>query len=176
MAGITIISGCPGTGKTVLAERLAERSALGVRVDTDTFYRFVAHRLDPSTPESEAQNATVVRAFLRAADSFFQDGYDVVVDGVLGPWWLELMQSELPAFEYAILHADLDDVLRRTTERARTAQFSAGPALVRTMHNQFDALAGMERRTINTSGKPPSDVLEEFINRQRAGDFDWAER
>ena len=145
---------------------------MGVRIDTDAFYHFLAHRLDPSTPESNTQNTTVVRAFLRAANAYFQDGYDVFIDGVIGPWWLELIEAELTTFRYAILHADLETVQRRTSERAKTSQVSANPTLVRTMHSQFDAIAGMAHRTINTSGKTTSDVLDEFSNRQREGDFD----
>jgi cytidylate kinase len=172
MASLTIISGCPGSGKTTLSKQLANNSSMGVRVDTDAFYHFVAHRLDPSTPESKMQNTTVVRAFLRAANTYFQDGHDVFIDGVIGPWWLELIQDELTTFEYAILHADLETVQRRTSERAKTSQVSANPTLVEIMHSQFDAIAGMARRTISTSGKIPSDVLDEFTNRQREGDFD----
>jgi len=81
------------------------------------------------------------------------------------------MQSELSVFEYAILHADLETVLKRTWARAKTSQFSANPTLVRTMHGQFDSLSGVEGRTISTTMKSASDVLDEFIERQRDGDF-----
>ena len=171
MPSVTVISGCPGSGKTTLSKHLANRAPRGVRVDTDVFYHFLAHRLDPSAPESSAQNAAVIRAFLRAAKSYVQDGYDVVVDGVVGPWWLELIQIELGDFQYAILHADLETVLQRTSKRAKTAQVSASPTLVRTMHGQFDSLSGLEERVIVTTGKTDSDVLKEFIQRQHDGDF-----
>jgi hypothetical protein len=45
---------------------------------------------------------------------------------IIGPWWLELLESELPDFRYAILHADLETVLRRTSERAKTSQAAYG--------------------------------------------------
>jgi len=110
---VTIIGGCPGTGKTTLAARLAGRSPMGVHVVTDQFYHFLTHRLDPSTPESKAQNEAVVSAFLSAARAFAEHGYEVYVDGVIGPWWIDTITGVMPACDYLILHADLDTVLDR---------------------------------------------------------------
>lgn len=171
MARITVISGCPGSGKTTLSKRLANSSAMGVRIDTDTFYGFLAHRIDPSTPEAEPQNTTVVKAFLKASASFLRDGHDVYIDGVLGPWWLELMKQELTAFQYAILHASEEAVLGRTAERAKSTQASANPALVKIMHAQFEQLSGMQQRTLITTAKTPADIYREFKTRLDQGDF-----
>lgn len=142
-----------------------------MRIETDVFYHFLPHRLDPSTVESKPQNTTVVRSFLAAALSFYEDGYDVFLDGVIGPWWLETVRKTLPTFQYAILHADLDTVLKRTIERSITAQSSASPDLVRVMHEQFDAVKGVDSRTIRTSDKTSAVVFAEFLSRQRQGDF-----
>jgi predicted kinase len=171
MTSLSIISGCPGSGKTTLAQHLANGHPDGVRIDTDAFYHFLAHRIDPSTPASKSQNTTVVRAFLRAAKTYFDDGYDVLIDGVLGPWWLDIIGAELPVFEYTILHADLKTVLQRTSHRAKTVQTSANPALVRAMHSQFDAISGMEKRTLITSGKTASEAQTEYTRKQLNGDF-----
>ena len=171
MSNLVIISGCPGSGKTTLAKQLAGRGKRGVRIDTDAFYHFLSHRLDPSTPESKDQNTTVVRAFLRSALAFNEDDYDVYVDGVIGPWWLEILQTELPEFQYAILHADLRTVMARTTERAKTHQASASPEIVKIMHSQFDAIEGQETRFIVTTGKDPEEILSEFDSRLTQGDF-----
>lgn len=125
MKPLAIISGAPGSGKTTLAQGLARRSASGVHVVTDEFYRFLAHRLDPSTPESRTQNTSVVKAFLNAARSFHEDGYDVYVDGVIGPWWLDDIVRIFPRFDYVILHADLPTMSSRAPLRSAHTQASA---------------------------------------------------
>lgn len=89
---IVIITGCPGTGKTTVAARAAEQSALArsVHMYTDDFYGFLRKgAVAPHLPESDAQNRVVVEAFLQAAARFAQGGYDVIVDGVVGSWFLE---------------------------------------------------------------------------------------
>lgn len=171
MPSITIVSGCPGSGKSTVSKMLAANRKMGVRIETDVFYHFLAHRLDPSTPESKLQNTAVVHSFLKSALSFYDDGYDVFLDGVIGPWWMEAIQETLPNFQYAILHADLKTVLGRTTQRSKTAQSSASPDLVRFMHSQFENLEGVSLRTIDTRNKPSEVVLEEFLAKQEKGDF-----
>ncbi|MEM7017284.1 MAG: AAA family ATPase [Pseudomonadota bacterium] len=171
MNKINIIGGCPGSGKTTLSAQLAERSEVGVHIVTDQFYHFLSHRLDPSTPESKSQNTSVVRAFLRTAESFAADGYQVYVDGVIGPWWLETIKAVLPRFNYAIMTADLEIVLERTRQRSLTAQASANSGLVRVMHAQFLQIQGHNNRTLDTSGKTPNVVVDEFLARQALGDF-----
>ena len=42
-------------------------------------------------PESQEQNLVVVEAFLEAAKRYAHGGYDVIVDGIIGPWFLAQM-------------------------------------------------------------------------------------
>jgi predicted kinase len=173
MSTVTIVSGSPGCGKSTLSRQLARRSGVGVHLRTDEFYRFLAHRLDPSTPESKPQNTAVLRAFLRAAQSFAQDGYDVYVDGVIGPWWLDTIEQIFPRFAYVLLRADLATVLHRTSERATADQASANSILVQTMHEQFNAVRGYDRHIIDTAGPTQDAVLAEFLEGQSRNAFDY---
>ncbi len=169
MAGVTIISGCPGSGKTTLSARLAAMHSRGVHLLTDEFYRFVAHLVDPSSPESRDQNGAIVRSFLQAARSFAEDGYDVYVDGVIGPWWLDEVRRYCPDYRYVLLHVDLDTALSRT--KARPQQPSASARVVRTMHAQFAAISGLDAWRLNTANRTPDAILAEYLQRREAGGF-----
>ena len=45
--------------------------------------------IPPHLPESNEQNLVVIEAFLEAAKRYVRGGYDVIVDGIVGPWFLE---------------------------------------------------------------------------------------
>ncbi len=171
MNNITIISGSPGSGKTMLASSLAQKSSKGVHMTTDDFYRYLSHRLDPSSPDSNLQNTYVVRSFMAAAKSFTQSGLDVYVDGVIGPWWRSEILKAVSYCNYVILTADLPSILERVAARSKSQQASASPELVREMHRQFAALDNISDRTIDTTGKSLEDVLTEFEQRSANDEF-----
>ncbi len=70
MASLTIVSGCPGTGKTTLAALLSTASPRGLHFVADVFYDFIGEVISPILPESHAQNTTVTSATARAAAAF----------------------------------------------------------------------------------------------------------
>jgi len=71
---ITIIGAPPGTGETTLARLLSAGESRGVHIESDRFFHFVAHRVDPSLPGANSQNATVVRAYVAAALEYSAGG------------------------------------------------------------------------------------------------------
>ena len=89
MGRIVIITGCPGTGKSTAAAQAASHSALekSVYLHTDTFYAALRKgAIPPWMPASDTQNRVVIEAFLAAARRFADGSYEVIVDGVVGPW------------------------------------------------------------------------------------------
>ncbi|MCZ7567090.1 MAG: AAA family ATPase [Ardenticatenaceae bacterium] len=164
-----IISGCPGTGKTSVAARMAEQSPRGVHIVSDLFYRFIAHRLLPILPESHDQNATVISAVARSVGAFAAGGYDMLVDGVIGPWFIPLVARELEpvgvAVDYVVLRAPLEVTLARAGNR----QDPGAEQIVRHMHDQFAQLGTLERHAIETEGQSPDETVAEIRRRQRMG-------
>ncbi|NJN51227.1 MAG: AAA family ATPase [Gammaproteobacteria bacterium] len=168
---VVVISGPPGAGKSTLAATLAERCATGVHLHSDDFYRYLSHPLDPSTPASKSQNETVVDAFLAAANAYAGGGFEVYLDGVIGPWWLPTLKATLPDFRYVMLMIDLDSALHRTARRG--SQPSATPRVVREMHRQFARDASRYAASIiDTTGLSTDAVLVEYVRRMSQGGFE----
>jgi AAA domain-containing protein len=146
VASITIVTGCPGTGKTTLAARLAAASERGVHLSGDGFYAFVTRPVSPILPESRAQNTTVTAAVARAAGAFAAGGYDVAVDAVIGPWLLPTFLGEVEAarvpIHYVVLRAGLSDTLVRSRGRSDPGE----ERIVRHMHAAFEDLGGPAQR------------------------------
>ena len=89
---IIVITGAPGTGETTTASAVAKESDLekSVHMHTDDFYHYLSKgAIPPHLPESNEQNLIVIEAFLEAAKRYARGGYDVIVDGIVGPWFLE---------------------------------------------------------------------------------------
>lgn len=170
MASITIVSGCLGTGKTTLSKALAYAEPAGLHLVSDTFYQFPAHPLDPTTRESHAQNLTIIKAIGRATVTLVEGGYDVFLDGVIGPWFLPTLCHEWGAVarvEYVILRATLEEELARVHRRD-------GPetsARVYIMHEAFAAVEGYAKHCIETTARSAEAGRAECIQRRRSGEF-----
>ena len=162
---ITIVTGSPGTGKTTLSRWLAARAELGLHLETDLFYRFPAHPIDPSLPQSRAQNHAIVTAFSRAAAAFAEAGYRVYLDGIVGPWFLPVVCGELQPrgldVDYVVLAAPLDEVLARVAGRSQYAS----PRVVAQMHESLADLGDLQGHRLDAT-RPVEAVGDEVL---RAG-------
>lgn len=162
---IVLISGAPGTGKSTVAALLAQNSALerSLHLHTDDFYDALRKgAIPPHLPGSESQNETVIEAFREAAKRFAQGGYDVVVDGVIGPWFIEpWLQAAREGYSvhYLVLRASKETTLARALGRTKLDE-ATNRELVETMWAQFADLGPWEPWAVDTTNLSPQATAE----------------
>lgn len=153
---IIILTGPPGTGKSTAATLAARESNLekSVHLHTDDFYHALSKgALPPHLPGAEAQNRVVIEAFLAAAKRLSEGGYDVVVDGIVGPWFLEPWLAAARAgceIHYLILRASREETLARALGRGKLDR-QTNRELVETMWEQFQNIGPYEAHVIDTT-------------------------
>jgi chloramphenicol 3-O-phosphotransferase len=166
---VVLVSGPAGAGKSSVARQLAQAS-LGeraVHLHTDDFYAAIVKGfLDPRSAEAHAQNVVVVEAFTASAKRFAQGGFEVVVDGVVGPWFLEPWQAlvrEGIDVHYIILRPDQATTLARGTTRTAPGALTDARA-IGDIWQAFADLGPFEAHALDTT----TLALEETLAQVRA--------
>lgn len=171
MSGITIVTGSPGAGKTTLSQCASKANPRGLHLLADVFYTFPAHAISPTLPEAHEQNGAVIAAVCRAASAFASRGYHVFLDGIVGPWFLPVVATELVStgipVEYVVLRVGLADAVRRATTRAQPG----AEAIVRHMHAAFEKLGEYGSHALDTTHLGIEEMVAEFTRRRSTGDF-----
>jgi predicted kinase len=156
---LLILTGPPGAGKTTIAEALAAACDPPlVHLPSDRFWRFIRKgALPPYLPAARRQNEAVVAALAAAGGAFTRGGYFVVLDGVVGPWFLEPFRRLGVPLHYVVLRPSLAVALTRAQGRGAGALTASGP--IRDLYRQFSALGEFEAHAIDTSGHTAADTL-----------------
>ncbi|MBM7714090.1 putative kinase [Bacillus thermophilus] len=92
---------------------------------------------------------------MEAAKRLARGGYDVIVDGIVGPWflepWFKVVQDHYEV-HYIILRAAKEETMKRAINRAKLDE-DANIKLVEKMWAQFNNLGSLESNIIDTTNQ-----------------------
>jgi chloramphenicol 3-O-phosphotransferase len=168
---ILILTGTPGSGKTTAANSITQ--LLGspkVHLHSDDFWHFIkAGSIPPWQTEAHGQNATVIEVLAGAAAGYAKGGYFVLVDGIIGPWFLDAFRNLEAVLHYIVLRPDLEEAIRRCRERG--GDTLSDPVPISALYQQFGNLGALEGHSLSVAGLSVDETCDAIGKAVESGRF-----
>lgn len=169
---LLILTGPPGSGKTTIGRLVVEQLDPSVDFESDWFWHILRRGyVEPWSVEAHDQNRTVIQAMAASATTLASGGYHVVVNGIIGPWQLDLFLDACTwagvEVHYTVLRPSLEVTLARATARWAPQLVDEGP--IRQMWEQFADLAQYEPHVVDNTALDVHQTLVAVLERYRSG-------
>lgn len=160
---ILILTGSPGSGKTTAAQQLAEmEGAPKVHLHADDFWHYIKYgAIAPYLPQAQAQNEVVIDVLAGTAARYAAGGYFVIIDGIIGPWFLESFEDLGTTVHYVVMLPALEDAIARC--RLRGGKALADPDIIAELYRQFAEQDGFAHHFLPTTDLTPQQTVEQVL-------------
>ena len=175
---VIVLTGPPGSGKSTVARLLADSLPSSVHLHSDDFWHYIRQgRIAPYLPQAHRQNQTVIGALAQAAFAYAAGGYQVICDGIVGPWFIEVFRTTAAAravsLHYVILRPDEATTLRRAV--SRSDQALTDPQPIRSLYRQFTDIGTFEGHVLDTTQLTPQATADAVLHGLAEGTYRLAQ-